>query len=278
MTYFQLYSKISDDFKNAHVDDYSFQAKQLVLSFFDFSVTDFVIKSHNQIETDYSDLMKSVKMLIDGTPLQYLLGKWNFMGFDFKVGKGVLIPRPETEMLVEFAVKCLKDVQSPTVFDLCSGTGCVGISLAKLLPNSKVFLFEKYDEPIQYINQNIILNNVSNVQVVKWDITEKYPMETKIDCIVSNPPYINSKDLDDLQKQVQFEPKTALDGGEDGLDFYRTINRIWLDKLKINGFIAVEHGDGQSKEISGIFADKLKNIKIFDDLSGIDRIVSGFKK
>lgn len=278
MTYFQLYKYISGDFQNAGIDDFSFQAKQLVLDFFGFSSNNFVIDSHNEIKADYSGLLENVKKLIDGVPLQYLLGKWSFMGFDFKVGEGVLIPRPETEMLVEFAVQKMKDVEFPIIFDLCSGTGCVGISVAKLIPDSKVFLFEKYDEPIKYIKENIVLNNVPNVQVVKWDIFKSFPTKIIADCILSNPPYINTDDIDCLQKQVLFEPKTALDGGKDGLDFYRAINNIWIDKLKKDGYLAMEHGDGQGKEISSIFVDKLKNIKISNDLSGIDRIVSGFKK
>lgn len=278
MTYFQLYNAISADFEENKIDDFSFQAKQLVMNFFGFSKTDFLLNYHTEVSEDVFLLLEDAKKLISGVPLQYLIGKWSFMGFDFAVGDGVLIPRPETEMLVELATEYLKKLKTPVVFDLCSGTGCVGISVAKLFPNAKVYLFEKYDKPIDYIKKNIALNSTENVKVIKCDITKKFPIEEKADCILSNPPYINSSHIEFLQKQVHFEPKTALDGGCDGLEFYRAIHDFWLDELKNDGFFVAEHGEGQGAKITSIFQDSLENIKISDDLCGFDRIVSGFKK
>ena len=208
-------------------------------------------------------------------PLQYIIGEWEFMGHIFAVGEGVLIPRPETEVLVELALKKIKNIESPVVFDLCSGSGCIGISIAKERPNAKVFLFEKYDKAFGYLTKNA--QNINNVVPVQHDITlDADELCLPIpDVIVSNPPYIRSDEMETLQKEVKKEPSTALDGGEDGMDFYRVIAEKWLPKIKSGGAFFVECDPEQADPLSKIFLPRCTKVKSVSDLNGDLRVVCG---
>ncbi len=210
----------------------------------------------------------------EGEPLQYILGKWDFYDLTFKVGEGVLIPRPETEMLVDFALDKLKGIDCPVVFDLCAGTGCVGLTIAKHLNKSQTFLFEKEDAAFKYLGANKDNLNVQKTLCLKADIFE-YDLShlPQCDMLVSNPPYICSNEIQDLQTEVLKEPHTALDGGSDGLDFYRCIAERWTPLVKKGGYIALECGDGQSQDIIKIFEGKFSENKVLFDFNNIDRIV-----
>lgn len=207
-----------------------------------------------------------------GEPLQYLLGEWEFMGLTFKVGEGVLIPRPETEMLVEFSIDFLKGKDNPIVFDLCSGSGCIAISVAKFCPNATVYAVEKFDAAFDYLLQNIELNEAKNVHAIKGDIFDKSLLsDTVPDLILSNPPYIRSDELDSLQEEVKKEPVMALDGGEDGYDFYRAIASDWIKRLKKGGMIAVECAEDQTEFILDFFSENSTEVKPYKDYSGLPR-------
>lgn len=211
-------------------------------------------------------------------PIQYILGKRSFYDYEFIVGEGVLIPRPETELLVEQAVEFVKsnDIDESVVFDLCSGSGCVGITIAKLLPSAKVYLFEKSDIALDYIKKNAELNDVNNVFIVECDIFDGVPNGLPCpDVIVSNPPYIPTGDISKLDVEVTKEPIMALDGGADGLNFYRCICEKWLSVVKRPVFFALEFGIYQSKDISEIFSAVSGNACILKDFNGIDRVICG---
>ncbi|MBR5774401.1 MAG: peptide chain release factor N(5)-glutamine methyltransferase [Clostridia bacterium] len=211
-------------------------------------------------------------------PIQYVVGSRSFYDFDFLVGEGVLIPRPETEMLVDGAVEFIKTegLNAPVVYDLCSGSGCVGISIAKLVPDASVYLFEKSDLALEFIKKNIALNNTDNVTVIKYDIFDGIPQELPCpDVIVSNPPYIPTEDIAGLEKEVQREPSMALDGGADGLDFYRCICDKWLLELAKPVYFALEFGINQSIDIADIFRTVSRNAEILKDFNEIDRVVCG---
>ncbi len=210
-----------------------------------------------------------------GEPLQYILGKWDFYDLTFNVGKGVLIPRPETEMLVDFALEKIKDIKSPVVYDLCAGSGCVGLTVAYHRKDAKVFLLEKAEGALKYLKSNKEKYNLNNAYIVKGDLFNvDFSDIPNADVILSNPPYIPKSEIVGLQKEVRFEPVTALDGGIDGLDFYRCIAKKWIANVKKNGFIALECGEEQSNHIINLFNGKYSEKQVIYDFNNIDRIVA----
>jgi len=223
-------------------------------------------------------LRESIKRRRERFPIQYILGKRSFYGYDFFVGEGVLIPRPETEMLVEQAAEFIKnsDINAPVIYDLCSGSGCIGITLAKLFPDATVCCFEKSDVALEFIKKNIELNNAVNVRVIECDIFDGIPLGLPCpDVLVSNPPYIPTDDIAGLESEVQKEPIMALDGGADGLIFYRCICDKWLSEFDKSVFFALEFGIEQSGDIAEIFSKVSCNTEILKDFNNIDRVVCG---
>lgn len=217
-----------------------------------------------------------------GKPLQYVLGEWDFWKYTFMVGEGVLIPRPDTETLIENILDiCRKhNINSPKILDLCSGSGCIAITLDKEIPCSEVWAVEKYDEAFEYLAENIKLNN-SDVKAVKADVlsTETAGKFRDFDIIVSNPPYLTAEEMCDLQKEVQAEPQSALFGGTDGLDFYRIITEIWRYSLKTGGYICYEFGMNQHDAVAEILKlNNFINIKFTEDASGIIRTATAEKQ
>ena len=204
-----------------------------------------------------------------GEPLQYIIGKWDFYESEFFVGDGVLIPRPETEELVDLVIDYAKGLEKPVIFDLCSGSGCIGISIAKKLPNTFVFCIEKSEDAYKYLERNA--ENVPNIKCILGDINNEFDFPSA-DIIVSNPPYIKSKDMKTLQAEVKKEPAMALDGGEDGLDFYRIINDKWTDYLKDDGQLFLEIGEDEGESIKTVLTS-FSGITVKKDLSGNDRMV-----
>lgn len=214
-----------------------------------------------------------------GEPLQYLLGTWDFLDLTLAVGAGVLIPRPETELLCEVAADRLRPLPSSQVLDLCAGSGCVGLGIASLCPSVTVTALEKSPQAMAYLERNLAAYPRLHVTAREADVLRDAALfDGMVDAVVSNPPYIPSADLDGLQREVQREPSIALDGGEDGLVFYRTIARDWTPKIRRGGFVAVEIGIGQAEDVCRLFAEAgLINIHKFPDFSGIDRVICGEK-
>ncbi len=226
-------------------------------------------------DEDFSKIQNAVHRRKIGEPLQYILGKWDFYDLTFSVGEGVLIPRPETEMLVDFALEKIKKIQNPIIYDLCSGSGCIGLTIAKHRKDATVYLLEKERAALRYLLKNKIDLEVENVVVVNDDLfTADFSNFPEADLILSNPPYIISEEISQLQKEVLFEPKSALDGGNDGLEFYRCLADRWYHKVKNNGFIALECGEKQSNLIIDIFRNKFVESNVIFDFNNIDRIVT----
>lgn len=224
-----------------------------------------------------SEYINKIEQRAAGTPVQYVIGSWDFYGESFFVGEGVLIPRPETELLVDFACDYLKDKTKPVVFDLCAGTGCIGLTVARLNPNAKVFLVEKSPDAMKYLQKNADKFALANARIFSGDIFSGFDAFDipKPDLILSNPPYINSCDIAALQSEVLEEPAMALDGGEDGLDFYKAIAEKWLPYC--SGAIAVECGEGQADLIRAIFSNRCAETFSIKDFNGIERDVVGRK-
>ncbi len=261
---------------------------------------------------DEDVLKEALERRIGGTPLQYIIGEWDFYNCNFRVGEGVLIPRPETEMLVDDTLEYLRaryqdasddatsmiykviygqrvrgeyvldETSKAMILDLCAGSGCIGISIAKNFPSCKVMAVEKSPEAFEYLKQNIALNQVKNVVPLNDDVLLGCNnlvelTKGKFDVIVSNPPYIRTDELETLQEEVQEEPRMALDGGPDGLVFYRAILERFLPLLRPGGLLLMECGEDQADDIlkllgetPGVDFEKVYKEK---DFSGLDRAV-----
>ncbi|MDE7229204.1 MAG: peptide chain release factor N(5)-glutamine methyltransferase [Oscillospiraceae bacterium] len=223
-----------------------------------------------------------LKRRLEGYPLQYLIGEWSFYACDLKVGEGVLIPRQDTETLAELADGFLKKrpQSERRVLDLCAGSGCIGIALSKFC-GALTTSVEKSETAMKYLYENVELNGVSDkITAVCGDIFSEDVLARvggEYDVIVSNPPYLTGSDMDNLQREVSFEPSEALYGGEDGLDFYRRIPEVYLEKLKSGGLFAVEIGIGQDAAVAEIFKKYGLSPRFKEDLCGVKRVVYGLK-
>ena len=188
-------------------------------------------------------------------PLQYLLGQWEFYGCPVKVGEGVLIPRPDTETLVDQVLEICRreNMTSPKIADLCSGSGCIAIALKKQLPGAEVYAVEVSEEALPYLRENVRMNG-TDICIIPGDVLKKETQQqlSGLDIIVSNPPYLTADEMRSLQKEVTFEPALALFGGSDGLGFYRAITELWRKSLKTGGYMAFEFGDEQHEAVGGI--------------------------
>ncbi len=230
--------------------------------------------------------MAEVRVLLSrrlaGEPLQYLCGSWDFLDSSFAVGKGVLIPRPETEELVLFALERMKGKKAPTVFDLCAGSGCIGLSVKKRRPDANVYLFECSDDALRYCNENrCALGLARSVPLIQGDVLRGFSAFSSLpvpDVILSNPPYIPSGELPFLQREVQREPAMALDGGEDGLVFYRALANSWLPFLKEGALVGVECGETQARDVAALFASRGFTTEICRDFSETERFVFAEKQ
>lgn len=227
---------------------------------------------------EYFDLVKKRKLKM---PLKYITESTEFMGIDFYVKKGVLIPRPDTEILVEEILKEIKAEKLSKVCDVCCGSGAIGLSIAKLLDNAAVICADIDDRACEVTQKNIeLLSLKSKAKFIKSDLL-KFAVEEKLcfDVIVSNPPYIKSDVIPTLMEDVKdYEPYIALCGGEDGLDFYRRITEESLFVLKKGGILAYEIGYDQGNEVSEILKKhNYGDIRVVKDLAGLDRAVIGTK-
>jgi len=265
---------------NQKIEGPGFEADCLFAKVFGLERMERILHADQQADSDKTELFQDlVRQRIGGRPLQYLLGEWPFCGRNFFVGEGVLIPREETELLVQTAAKMLSGAQTPHLVDLCSGTGAVAVSLADLFPGARVDAVEWMDAAFGYLNRNIQRSGLENIHAVRLDVLNPKSAQLfhNLDGVVSNPPYVREDELPSLQREVQREPREALDGGADGLDFYRAIARYWLPALRPGGVLCVEVGDGQAEQVAHIFdCAGLSNIRFDRDFSGIERVVSGF--
>ncbi len=274
MTVSELYKKGVDLLKENSSEDAEFECDCLFERFTGHNRLNRIINPDNDVESQkVTDFLNSVNRRLKGEPLQYILGVWEFMGFEFRVGEGVLIPRPETEIVVEQAIEYLKTNKNAVVYDLCAGSGAIGLSVARLCPECKVYLFEKYDAALEYLNKNRYKLNAVNASVIRYDLFDGFDSSIEApNLILSNPPYVATQEISSLQREVGFEPETALDGGEDGLDFYRCICDMWSGYIKHGGELIMECGEAQSRDIANMFS-KASAIEFIKDFNNIERVV-----
>ncbi len=281
MTYQKLFSYAKNTLQESGTESASYDTMCLMEHFFSVGRTDLMIKANESPDTSSEEkFLTAVKKRSNGYPLQYLLGMWTFMDREFFVGEGVLIPRDDTEVCVRECIDCLKTVRAPKIIDLCSGSGIIAVTLAGLFPTAEVYALELSETAFSYLEKNIAHNRVENIQTVNDDIFTAYSRfeDEYFDLIVSNPPYIETDVISILQKEVQFEPTLALDGGSDGLMFYRAIAGHWLKKLRQRGKISLEIGEEQGESVAKLLKQgNISDIKILKDIQEFDRVVFGTK-
>ena len=280
VTYNNLYLDIRQQLRKSGIDAATLEARELVC----FGTG----KSREELARDgglYAspELERQVRSLVDrhlaGEPVAYLIGEWEFYGLPLDISPAVLIPRPDTEVLATKLIDAARGAGACRILDLCAGSGCIGLAAAANLPNARVLLGEYDEEALKICRQNIRRNRLTaRVASLKIDAREK-PARTlgEFQFLVSNPPYIPSADIDTLDASVrEHEPRLALDGGADGLDFYRVICEKWRDALCENGMLFFEVGIGQADSVLRIMRRQgFGELEIVPDTAGIPRVVYG---
>ena len=235
-----------------------------------------IVYDNNEItEKEKFEYFVNIEKLTKGIPLQHITHTQEFMKMDFFVDENVLIPRPDTEILVEEVIKIAKKIETPKILDLCTGSGVIGISIAKNVPDSQIYAIDISEKALDVAKINTKrMKDERQIKLIKSDIFEKLKKE-KYDIIVSNPPYIKKDDITYLSEEVKNEPKMALDGGVDGLDFYRKITKQGIEYLKLGSYLCFEIGYDQKEEVTDIIKNEGRYIDTYSkkDLYGNDRII-----
>ena len=237
---------------------------------------------HKELTKEQLDIFnKMIQDRLKGRPIAYIVNNREFMGLDFYVEEGVLIPRPDTEPLVEEVIELVKGKENLKIVDIGTGSGAITVSLAKYIKDCQVYSLDISDKALSIGLKNAISNEVEDkINFIKSNIFSGIEDKgLELDVIVSNPPYIRRADIETLHTQVKdYEPYIALEGGEDGLNFYRDITRESVKYLKDKGILAFEVGHDQAEDVSEILKHNgYTNIYTKKDLQGIDRVVIGFK-
>ncbi len=279
-TYNNLYLDLRQRFHKAHMANPTLEARELVCCA--------AGKSREQLSRDGrlyvpDEVARQVEHLaqrhLAGEPVAYLIGEWEFYGLPLDISERVLIPRPDTEVLVAQALDRLRAMDEPRILDLCAGSGCVGLAIAKHLSRSRVVLGELDEGALRICRQNVRRNDLlGRVVTLQMDALKKPPAHLgEFDAIVSNPPYIPDGDIAGLDVSVRdYEPHLALRGGEDGLDFYRAICAHWRTALRAGGRLLFEVGIGQADEVLRIMrSNGFGDVEITPDLNGIPRVAAG---
>lgn len=279
MTIFEAYNSTKKKLEKAGIEDYVFEAKQIIKHITGFSAPQILANYNNKLTKFQKDnLTVIIRQREIRYPLQYIFGEWDFYGRGFYVGPGVLVPRADTEILIDHCLKFLDKEKATEVLDLCAGSGAIGITLGKERNKANVTMVEKFDEAITYAQKNITRNKAENVSVLQGDVFESPHISEKYDLIVSNPPYIPIDEMNTISPETKFEPETALIGGQDGLDFYRAIIENYKASLKTGGMLAFEVGIGEYEKVAQLMREAaFHNIEIIKDLGQVERVISGIK-
>ena len=269
MKVFQALRKTEEMFKNKGVADYKSDARFLMQYFLNCSTSEYILRQQDEVSDSFFEL---AERRISGVPVQYITESAEFMGLDFYVNENVLIPRQDTEILVEKALNFLKDKKNLKVYDVCTGSGCIAVSVSKLA-NTKVTAVDISEKALQVAKINAE-KNMADVTFIKDDILNTRLDFSGSDLILSNPPYIRTKEIEKLDVTVKCaEPFIALDGGDDGLTFYRKISKIAYENLNSGGAIIFEIGFDQGNDLMEILEKQgFKNVEIIKDYGGNDRV------
>lgn len=278
MTIRQAVNWGAEKLRDNNVDNAEYDSFELLSSINGMTRTFYFINGDNKLsEKDFSLFKEYIEKRASHKPLQHILGKAYFYGYEFVVNENVLIPRQDTEILVSEVIKVAKDGYD--ILDMCTGSGCIGITLAKKFPDSNVTGVDISDKALAVAWKNKCNLDADNIDFIQSDLFAALGADRRYDIIVSNPPYIPTKVIEGLQDEVRLhDPMLALDGTEDGLMFYRRITDKSGDYLKMNGYLCYEIGAEQAADVSDIMKQAgFKDIVVVKDLAGLDRVVMGKK-
>ena len=280
ITYNDLYLDVRQQLRESGVEAATLEARELVC----FGTG----KSREELARDSrlyaspereAQVRRLVERRMAGEPVAYLIGEWEFYGLPLDISQDVLIPRADTEVLAEQAIAYIQTQGDCRVLDLCAGSGCVGLAIASQSPQAWVVLGELDDSALKICRQNIRRNSLSaRVMPIQADARKKPPRSLgEFQCIVSNPPYIPSGDIAGLENSVRdYEPHLALDGGTDGLDFYRSITEQWKEALLPGGRLYFEVGIGQADPVLRLMRSQgFGDLQVVKDRNSIPRVVLG---
>nr|WP_325233163.1 peptide chain release factor N(5)-glutamine methyltransferase [uncultured Oscillibacter sp.] len=280
ITYNDLYLDVRRQLRESGVEASTLEARELVC----FGTS----KSREELQRDSrlyaspereAQVRRLVERRMAGEPVAYLIGEWEFYGLPLDISQDVLIPRADTEVLAEQAIAYIQTQGDCRVLDLCAGSGCVGLAIASQSPQAWVVLGELDDSALKICRQNIRRNSLSaRVMPIQADARKKPPRSLgEFQCIVSNPPYIPSGDIAGLENSVRdYEPHLALDGGTDGLDFYRSITEQWKEALLPGGRLYFEVGIGQADPVLRLMRSQgFGDLQVIKDHNQIPRVVLG---
>ena len=280
ITYNDLYLEIRRQLRAADSGDPTLEARELVAFACGKTKEELLRDSCLYVTPEVEARVRAlVQRHLDGEPTAYLIGEWEFYGLPLDISRDVLIPRPDTEVLAGLAIDFVKTQGACRVLDLCAGSGCIGLAVASQCPESRVVLGELSEGALRICRQNIRRNGLSGrVVPMQMDALAAPPAQLgEFRCLVSNPPYIPAGDIPGLDPSVRdYEPHMALDGGADGLDFYRNLAREWKNALTVGGKIFLEVGIGQADDVLRLLRSQgFGDLEITKDLNGIPRVVHG---
>ena len=280
ITYNNLYMDIRQELHRAGIQAATLEARELVCFAAGKTREQFVRDGRLYVPQDVEEQARALmRRHLAGEPLAYLIGEWEFYGLPLDISEQVLIPRSDTEVLAGEAIRWLQTQQDARVLDLCAGSGCVGLAVASQVHACRVVLGEKSEAALRICRQNIRRSGLlGRVTPMPADALEPPTRQLgEFDCIVCNPPYIPTQDIETLDVSVRdYEPHMALDGGEDGLEFYRAISENWRDALHPGARLYFEVGIGQADSVLRIMRRQgFGELEIVPDTAGIPRVVYG---
>ena len=281
-TYNDVYLRIRKSLKAAGIESSEFEAKFIVAHSAGRTREEILAMSKIYATDDKikQKIEESLERRLKGEPLAYVLGQWEFYGLELAVNKNVLIPRADTELLAQEVIKLLgKKIWQTRVLDLCTGSGAIAVAIAANARDSRIVAADISEDALAVCRQNMINNNLSKfITAIEADVMKPPPsLLGAFDVIVSNPPYIPTADIKTLDKSVRdYEPVQALDGGEEGLDYFRAIASVWKKLLKPGGNLAFECGINQAAAVRYIMKQNgFNDIKVYKDTQGIERVLIG---
>ncbi len=278
MTYWEVYQKGKQELSKAQADSAcAFECWCLMESVFGYPKTQVLLHQKDPAPKEGIDrFFNMIRHRLEGYPLQYLLGSWEFWGYPFAVGEGVLIPRADTETLAELCIREAAQFDHPVLADLCSGSGCLPVVFSKEIAAAQtIYAVELSPDALPYLKQNVEQNDCRNITVLQEDVLTWVPPQP-LHLISSNPPYLSAQEMQELQTEVTYEPQMALEAAEEGLFFYRMISERYFNYLLPGGVLAFEVGYRQAAAVASLMQQNdFEKIRTVPDLCGVQRVVIG---
>lgn len=263
--------------KENQIEDATIQVKRLLAYVLGMDTKDFIKEETKIVMPKQEQIFKKyIQEIVKGKPIQYITHIQEFMKLSFYVDEHVLIPQPDTECLVEEVIKIGEKCEKPKILDMCTGSGCIGISLATYLPDSSIWMSDISKKALEIARKNIKSNQLEGqVTCIQSDMFKQISQEKMWDILVSNPPYISKEELKELPLSVKQEPAIALDGGNDGLDFYRIILKEAPKYVKKEGYVCLEIGYEQKIAVEKIVKEEgfYQKVTCIQDLAKRDRVI-----